>query len=766
MAKRVTLKDYNGNVCYPATHASLVQTSSGGTVGDELLNKIDLSQLDFSLGMIGKILTANVPCRFTVIKKGKNVGLLDCYSDESNHMFTQEFTTHYLLPFTGGSTTHTDDITYKYVRSYHITGGSSSIKRGTWGEWKQVYSSDNQKDVDALKLSVNNLNANTGIDEYETFSEAKEYPAGYTLLKDGLLYTFKVDHAAGAWNDDEVESVRLRSELSSEIEKTNLSTIGQIYICKLKSMELYLGLKQNYYLTLELISSDSPSPNISAFLFYDKEHYDGVGGFNKVGDKLTVTLSRDYLFLRFYNNLDNANFSVKVSINSLENKLNALNENLDDVTKEVNSLENRLGKTVKNSYTLKPNLYPVINYAVGTEFVSPTNADTLEITSDDLFKQNNKILITLLECGDDSPNISAFLFYDKKNYDAVGSFRKIGDKLTVTLSKDYLFLRFYNNNKSKLTYKVRLSINGLDLDIYNINKNSGVPTIRALILGDSYSQNGGNWIKPMMSYFPNGSSWISLAVSSASVKDRYADRETYPYTSRPISSENGGNLNTLSCQIEKLKRLMEGTDLDEGENKLYSTEEEYPNVVIIEGGMNDTFDTDEKELTYFNQFEKQVNSVYIKQNSSSEISQGSCYIQTPIDEIDRTCFAGAYRYLVQSILDLFPNAQIFITTASGLGYWHGSVVESRYKTALQQRKCANLCAASVIDWSAEGQISSIVNHPSGSGTEEDPYIWGEVKDTGYNDTGDAMHPNARGGKKYGRLAALSIIQRFMDISNY
>lgn len=69
--------------------------------------------------------------------------------------------------------------------------------------------------------SISNLNKNVGLDEYETFSEAKKYPAGYTLLKDGLLYTFITDHAAGAWNPDEVEDGSLKKEVENKI--TNLS---------------------------------------------------------------------------------------------------------------------------------------------------------------------------------------------------------------------------------------------------------------------------------------------------------------------------------------------------------------------------------------------------------------------------------------------------------------------------------------------------------------------------------------------------------------
>ena len=286
---------------------------------------------------------------------------------------------------------------------------------------------------------------------------------------------------------------------------------------------------------------------------------------------------------------------------------------------------------------------------------------------------------------------------------------------------------------------------------------------KVLILGDSYSQNNGPWVRGMQEWL-NITSLVNLGVSSCSVKDKYQDRNTYPYTSRPVQANSTGNLNTLGCQIEKLKRLMAGTDLDSGENKIYETEDEYPNVIIIEGGMNDSFDSDEKEKTYYAQFEKEVSGVYIQQSSSKEATQGTCYIQTPIDEVDRTCYAGAYRYVVESLLTLFPKAQIFITTCSGLGYWNGSVVEKRYRTAVQQRKCANLCAATVIDWSAEGQISSILTHPQGSGTHKDPYIWGQCT-LPNADSGDLMHPNTKGGKKYGHLAALVIKQRFLDIEN-
>lgn len=290
--------------------------------------------------------------------------------------------------------------------------------------------------------------------------------------------------------------------------------------------------------------------------------------------------------------------------------------------------------------------------------------------------------------------------------------------------------------------------------------------MRILVLGDSYSQNGGAWIQPMMENLPTGSSYISLAVSSASLKDHYADRVTYPYTSRPVSSDNTGNHNTLACQIQKLKRLMAGTDLDAGETKIYTNPNEYPNVIIIEGGKNDYYDSAEKVATYTQQLNKEITNVYRIRQSGETPELGSVTIKTPIEEIDRTCFAGAYRYLMDELLALFPNAQIYFTTISPISYRNGNnVSEISLKIVEQQRLCADILTANLIDWYRDGQINSIANYARGTGTQADPYIWGQQ--TGSNiDTDDQLHPNGRGGKKYGKLAALRIKQTFLNIENF
>lgn len=256
---------------------------------------------------------------------------------------------------------------------------------------------------------------------------------------------------------------------------------------------------------------------------------------------------------------------------------------------------------------------------------------------------------------------------------------------------------------------IRKSSNAIDV----IN---GLP-LKVLILGDSYSAIG-HWIRGMQEVI-NVKSLVNLAVTSATVKDRYSDRNTYPYSDRPTST-GSGNTNTLSSQIQKLKRLMKGTDLDSGEQKLYENVNDYPDIVIIEGGMNDSPDDNDTVATYHNQF-LVSKTAYYKQSASSSASQTTVWVKPPIDSIDRTCFAGAYRYICEEIFTLFPNTQIFITTAPHMNYFTVDP-NARYGTiAEQQRMCANIMSYTVIDWHAEGNLNTMMIGLNGSGTASDPY---------------------------------------------
>lgn len=102
---------------------------------DALLNKVDLFELDFDEETIIKIIASVYPCRFMVIYQNKNCGTLDCFSDHMGHMLTQIFETHFTDWEPGSALSHTDDKIYRYWRSYHLQGGTSTIPVGEWSKW-------------------------------------------------------------------------------------------------------------------------------------------------------------------------------------------------------------------------------------------------------------------------------------------------------------------------------------------------------------------------------------------------------------------------------------------------------------------------------------------------------------------------------------------------------------------------------------------------------------------------------------------------------
>lgn len=113
----------------------------GGVIGDmaDYMSKaINISDIDLDEDTIKNIAKAESPCRFIVTSEigtgVRNCGLLNCFSDANGHMVTQIFVTHFIMP---EATMHDDDNIHVYTRSYHISGGTSTIPAGTWGEWKE-----------------------------------------------------------------------------------------------------------------------------------------------------------------------------------------------------------------------------------------------------------------------------------------------------------------------------------------------------------------------------------------------------------------------------------------------------------------------------------------------------------------------------------------------------------------------------------------------------------------------------------------------------
>ena len=92
--------------------------------------------------------------------------------------------------------------------------------------------------AEELQEGNDNLNANTGVDEYPVFSDQTAYKAGDVVNYMGKLYQFTSDHAAGAWTGTDVEETNLIKlhpnymqfySIGNNAENSHITSVGQIY---------------------------------------------------------------------------------------------------------------------------------------------------------------------------------------------------------------------------------------------------------------------------------------------------------------------------------------------------------------------------------------------------------------------------------------------------------------------------------------------------------------------------------------------------------
>lgn len=338
--------------------------------------------------------------------------------------------------------------------------------------------------------------------------------------------------------------------------------------------------------------------------------------------------------------------------------------------------------------------------------------------------------------------VQVYLFNSMSDYKAVPNVVHVGGTVIFEGDSAYKYVRVYvvttQTEPLPATLLVQLGEYKTDAILRRLSALETVttpPAPRVLVLGDSYSQMG-YWIQQLGKLVQLGEV-VNLGVSSASLKDKYTDREAYPYDSRPVSNDTrGGNVNTLGSQVEKLKRLMAGADLDDGEQQVYNGSA--PDIILIEGGTNDPPDASTDD--YVQQIYT-VASGYVARRSDTAPKQG--YIKLPVayEDTDRTTFAGALRYLYGALHDLFPQALIFAITPCGLTYMSGG--EHPYLLKGEQiKQAAALLGLPVIDWGANGRLTVCDNVVTGSGTEADPYIY----DAPGEYSADALHPNQAGAR--------------------
>lgn len=439
--------------------------------------------------------------------------------------------------------------------------------------------------------------------------------------------------------------------------------------------------------------------------------------------KLTFTASANRTGIRFspfLNEAENGSLTIKVYVkNTLGYKVNTFENTYNGyVANPQNYKTVNLSFTTTGTRVINYNFSSGKTYYIKLSDYSGTNFSNADIYTGDLGTATSQLY---------------------------GSIGFTPSSLVFTATTDATQLLIWNTlispESATMTVIIEEVMSSLGRNLFETIK----PDIgNVLVLGDSYSAIG-TWIAKLKT-LTNTKSVIKVAVGSATLRDKYTDRVAYPYTSRPVQSELSGNLNTFACQIEKLKRLMAGTDLDEGQTQIYTSEIDYPNTIYVQGGTNDGVDTDEEVVTYIQQLYQAQAGVYVTDSTGTNIS--TAYVKSDIDTIDRTCYMGAIRYLYEELHELFPKAKIYFITPAGLSYGTGNNIQF-YKKADQIRYCCNLLSIPTIDWDLEGRLNYIDNYMTGSGTELDPYVINGVT----TDTTDTLHPNESGSLKLAEVVA-------------
>lgn len=503
----------------------------------------------------------------------------------------------------------------------------------------------------------------------------------------------------------------------------------------------------------------SNSAILKLYEFNNMNDYIQVTNTLTIGNSLEYTIQTNKTYLRLsieLNSIEAGNMAVvqltDLTRNGLATQVATCKKDIKETEKNIINFEKIIGG--------KGDVYEITT--AGNSKYSGLDLDLCEI--------GKNYEISLLSYNSDNfVKLDVYEYNSMSDCKFVGAINNIGDVLNITITSNRKYLRLSLQTSSIIegnTCKFLITelydsgiykhLNKIINDINSIDSIVNTKIDNMLIIGDSYSQQG-KWITGMKKFI-SVDNIINLGRSNATLKDKYTDRVTYPYNDRPVGNDTrGGNVNTFGSQIKMLKRLMAGTDLDKGEVKIYENEEKYPSIILIEGGTNDTIDTDEQVQMYKSTFFRMIDNQYYKDKATdTTIKQGYYTVIPDINTIDRTTFAGAMRYLYEELHSLFPKALIFFITPCGLCY--GTQYPGNYyKKAEQMIESARYIAQPVIDWSRIGRVSYLDRTISGDGTQNNPYI---AKQSGQY-TDDSLHPNDEGGLLLG-LAVATELKKYIN----
>jgi lysophospholipase L1-like esterase len=237
---------------------------------------------------------------------------------------------------------------------------------------------------------------------------------------------------------------------------------------------------------------------------------------------------------------------------------------------------------------------------------------------------------------------------------------------------------------------------------------------KVLVLGDSNSALSGTSLTDAKADWKH---WFSEAVEPASLTcvavggATLCDKPDTVYDGNPYYNADDQSKNTFGNQVQKII------------NNQYDA----PDAIIILYGMNDGVQ---------NLSDEDVEKAFMKSYTG--------YEPLPLSEVDRTTYAGAFRYVNETLRNLYPNAVIAACTP----IQQAEGARTYYKIQQTSDSVIKLARRMSLPLWDTGAESGIYAQYGDYGTSET------------QDLGDGLHTNGYGAQKLGRYIAGKFIQTF------
>ena len=310
-----------------------------------------------------------------------------------------------------------------------------------------------------------------------------------------------------------------------------------------------------------------------------------------------------------------------------------------------------------------------------------------------------------------------------------------GDYFSFLVPEDASdFYVYTDNGGTTVDIELRANISAAILQKDVVTKGCVFMSLGDSITTESY------YIKPLREIL-QPSKYYNLAVAGA----WWADKNGTRYDGNPQFNGADNNINNvIGNQVQKI--------IDNPDD--YA---EAPDIIIIAAGTNDSGNLGVSNNAPINDMRSTIDSVYQNRDGIIPISEPTFDENDTYKEFRKT-IAGAMRYCVTKLQQIFPRAKIYILTPiqgcfDSKDYYWGIATKQEYIS-----ECAKHLGVPVIHVGEECGINSDFEWRGAMWTAPT----GSHERSG-RDLIDGLHPNANGSKKMADYIALNIINSYKSM---